>query len=397
MALFVQQPAQAQEGTSARTAEAQNSVILVTDDAHACHALALALGATVGLRLLGHCSIRRSQAALLRRYRPDAVLVDQGAGPEHVVARIREARVHAPQATVVLLAASGDRRLMADAMDAGGHAVIVKDVDPSSMAVMVQEITRGTVFHRFVPSASREPNGLTSRECDVLRWVAVGARNNEVAQRLMVSEETVKFHLSNLYRKLQVTNRTAAGGWAHAHGMVAEEDAPRGGDNARALREADLVGMAPSRAPIRSTPQTTLQDASSQPATARWMPGAARRVFQTLPGDTRACGEARAELKAWAGDLEPEVYESARLAISEMITTCLADTAPGAAVELEMSMTPEGIRIAVASQATRFTSQESPYPEAGGGLGLYLLDRLADRWGVTRGSRTCIWIELDRS
>jgi DNA-binding NarL/FixJ family response regulator len=64
---------------------------------------------------------------------------------------------------------------------------------------------------------------LTTRELEILKLVAGGSTNVEIAQRLWVTEQTVKFHLSNIYRKLEVGNRTQASHYAHINGLVADE------------------------------------------------------------------------------------------------------------------------------------------------------------------------------
>ena len=67
--------------------------------------------------------------------------------------------------------------------------------------------------------------GLTRREKEILQLVAEGGTNGDVARRLWVTEQTVKFHLANIFRKLDVTNRTQASRWAHAHGLLDPEPA----------------------------------------------------------------------------------------------------------------------------------------------------------------------------
>ena len=81
------------------------------------------------------------------------------------------------------------------------------------------------MFHAFArrtasnPVSSFLPN-LTARELEILRWVAAGASNSAIARELFVTEQTVKFHLSNVYRKLGVANRTEASHYAHVHGLI---------------------------------------------------------------------------------------------------------------------------------------------------------------------------------
>ena len=69
-------------------------------------------------------------------------------------------------------------------------------------------------------AVAAEQSPLTSRELEVLQLVAAGATNGEIAQKLWVTEQTVKFHLSNVYRKLEVGNRTEASHYAHVNGLL---------------------------------------------------------------------------------------------------------------------------------------------------------------------------------
>ena len=71
--------------------------------------------------------------------------------------------------------------------------------------------------------AGRRPGGLTRRELEILKLVAEGHSNANLARMLWVTEQTVKFHLSNVYRKLEVTNRTEASRWAQVHGLLDDE------------------------------------------------------------------------------------------------------------------------------------------------------------------------------
>jgi DNA-binding NarL/FixJ family response regulator len=74
-----------------------------------------------------------------------------------------------------------------------------------------------------LPASLDDGSELTRREREILALVAEGSSNGTVARKLWVTEQTVKFHLSNIYRKLGVSNRTAASRWAHDRGMLAAE------------------------------------------------------------------------------------------------------------------------------------------------------------------------------
>jgi DNA-binding NarL/FixJ family response regulator len=125
---------------------------------------------------------------------------------------------------VILLAGEVTPTRLAAAEAAGAHAVISRSVQASSLGVLLREIAAGTVYHAFGDTRREVPEtrveGLTSRELEVLRLVAAGLPNVAIAGQLWVTEQTVKFHLSNVYRKLGVANRTQASHYAHMRGLV---------------------------------------------------------------------------------------------------------------------------------------------------------------------------------
>ena len=121
---------------------------------------------------------------------------------------------------------------------AGAWAYVLKSAEPDDIAVAVrQAFVHSIHFTRTLESAdpgwgsaARSPDEpavsvLTRREREILALVAEGHSNAAMAKRLWVTEQTVKFHLSNIYRKLDVPNRTAATRWAHEHGLIGEATA----------------------------------------------------------------------------------------------------------------------------------------------------------------------------
>jgi DNA-binding NarL/FixJ family response regulator len=160
------------------------------------------------------------------------VIVDDLGAPTDAIKRIGEVHAELPAAKVVLLVPSTGLEWLEDAVCAGAHAVLSKTIDPTSAGTLLREIVRGTVFHcladpsiragRATPEAesTHQSLGLTQRELELLCLVASGATNSRLARQLFVTEQTVKFHLSNIYRKLGVANRTQASRFAYQHGLV---------------------------------------------------------------------------------------------------------------------------------------------------------------------------------
>jgi DNA-binding NarL/FixJ family response regulator len=135
---------------------------------------------------------------------------------------------------VIVLGASREKADIDNAFDAGALAYAVKTAHPEDVAATIRQTFDHTIFlaktasngaspSSVVPVAAGEDEddvALTRREREILALVAEGHSNRELARMLWVTEQTVKFHLSNIYRKLDVSNRTEASRWAHRHGLV---------------------------------------------------------------------------------------------------------------------------------------------------------------------------------
>jgi DNA-binding NarL/FixJ family response regulator len=182
------------------------------------HALRQARGCRVVTRLDGRTPCGDEIAEL----RPDVVLVEEMTSRRMTLVRIREARSAAPAARVVLVTRELGADGLSEATEAGADAAIGRGVDALTFATLVSAVAAGQVFHAFavVPSrAHARRDGLTARELEILRMVAAGASNVRIARALWVAEQTVKYHLSNIYRKLGVANRTQASHYAHVNGL----------------------------------------------------------------------------------------------------------------------------------------------------------------------------------
>jgi DNA-binding NarL/FixJ family response regulator len=142
---------------------------------------------------------------------------------------IREARERAPSVRVLVLSGTDDTDFVRSALAAGALAYVLKTADPEDVAFAVRHAFEPSIFlGGRIPAARPAPDPqrnaalrqLTKRELEILRLVAEGDSNVQLARRLWVTEQTVKFHLSNIYRKLGVSNRTEASRWAQRHGLL---------------------------------------------------------------------------------------------------------------------------------------------------------------------------------
>jgi DNA-binding NarL/FixJ family response regulator len=178
-----------------------------------------------------------SDQALDLAVREDADLlvteIDLGGDARDGLACVREATERVRELKPIVFALSDDPRRIEAAFEAGAAAYVVKTAHPDDLASAIRQAFDGSVYlsNSAQPAPASEPPpdlcGLTPREIEILRVVADGSSNAEVARALWVTEQTVKFHLSNIFRKLKVSNRTEASRWAQLHGLLAPADTDR--------------------------------------------------------------------------------------------------------------------------------------------------------------------------
>jgi DNA-binding NarL/FixJ family response regulator len=199
-------------------------LMIVADNSFAAQSVRLALRQTAGFQVIGFVDGSVPISAKAIELAPDIVVVDDTQEPEHAIARLEELATYLPTAKRVFLTLRMDGDSLGQVFEAGAEAVISKAVHPVSLATLLREISRETIVHmprRSAAKATRDDCPLTDRELEILRLVAQGYTNGRIARELWVTEQTVKFHLSNTYRKLGVANRTEASRYAHLNDLMA--------------------------------------------------------------------------------------------------------------------------------------------------------------------------------
>jgi len=126
---------------------------------------------------------------------------------------------------VIVLSASTDQKLIENVLKRGASAYIVKSVNPIDLPSAIRQSLDETVYTAIglsedSPSSAAKSAGLTQRELAILTALAQGKSNAAIAKELWVAPQTVKFHLTNIYRKLNVANRTEAARFAYQQGLV---------------------------------------------------------------------------------------------------------------------------------------------------------------------------------
>lgn len=200
--------------------------VLIADD----HELSLgavrsALGEDPAVKVVAEATSGRIALAAVQRTQPDVALLDMHMpGAVDGLTCAERIRRRFPQVRVVMISGFADEGSIKTAFRRGAHGFISKAVDPRDIAPTLRQVVNGTAYMAPPCAGPLEAedliDGLSEREVTVLKAVAAGLSNQAISKRLWISEHTVKFHLTNIFRKLGVSNRTEAARWAHGHGVV---------------------------------------------------------------------------------------------------------------------------------------------------------------------------------
>ena len=178
-----------------------------------------------GTTVVGEAESGAALLELMKRTEADVVLLDLTMPPLDGLECLERLREEHPDVTVVVLSGCEDPRQIEAAFRRGAHGYLLKMIDPFDLPAVVRHIVEGSTFAMPRPAqagdASRDwRRVLSERELSVLGYLAEGMTNKQIAGRLWLSEQTVKFHLRNVYRKLEVSSRTEALRFAHEHDLV---------------------------------------------------------------------------------------------------------------------------------------------------------------------------------
>ena len=200
--------------------------VLVADDHRLIlEAVQLALGDDEGIELVGEATDGSQVLPLVGRTSPDVVLLDLSMPKMDGLTCIDQLRKRYPDVTVVVLSGQDDPETIRSALARGAKSFIAKLVDPHDLPAALRLAAQGAMYRAVedqesVSEGEAEKAGLTPSEQRVLEALARGLSNREIAQELWLTQQTVKFHLTNIYRRLGVANRTEAVRHAYQHRLV---------------------------------------------------------------------------------------------------------------------------------------------------------------------------------
>ncbi|MEE4194862.1 MAG: response regulator transcription factor [Anaerolineae bacterium] len=214
--------------------EKKINVVLVDDHTVVRNGVRAYLEAQDDIEVVGECENGETAIEMVKETMPDVVLMDlvMEDGIDGVEATRRVKRI-SPRTQVVVLTSYHQDEYIFPALKAGAISYIIKDVKMEDLADAIRKASKNeAVLHSAVASrVIQELRGgnfeeinpfseLTSREMDVLKLIAQGLSNHEIADKLVISENTVKGHVSNVLSKLQLADRTQAAVFAWKKGIV---------------------------------------------------------------------------------------------------------------------------------------------------------------------------------
>ena len=206
------------------------SIVLVDDHQVVTHSLKAYLESFPDLKVVGIAATGEELLARFAEWQPHVVLQDLlMPGGIDGIETTRRLLQRKPDVRVVALTASTDEARMVGVLRAGALGYVRKDADPETLLAAVRAVARGRTYidpsiRRQMLQAVSTPDALTARETEVLRHVALGLSNKDIAAALAVGEETVKTHVTHVLSKLGVDNRAQAIVQALKRGLVALDE-----------------------------------------------------------------------------------------------------------------------------------------------------------------------------
>jgi DNA-binding NarL/FixJ family response regulator len=202
---------------------ARLNLVVADDQALMRDALRVVLEGDDDFEIVGEAESGAHLVELLGRVEVDVAIVDLAMPPLDGLECLERIRDEHPAVTVIVLSATDDHRQIEAALRRGASAYVLKSISPFDMPAMIRQAVEGVAFVPLPTDASAPPDprsALSHRELAVLAELARGRTNKDIATELWISEQTVKFHLRNIYRKLGISRRADALRFAHQHDVL---------------------------------------------------------------------------------------------------------------------------------------------------------------------------------
>jgi len=222
---------------SAKSSEPGKIRIVVVDDHAIIRAgLRAMLGIVPDMEVVGEAATGLEAVVLAEKLKPDVILIDLVMPEMDGIQAIRKIISKQPQAHILVLTTFAGEDKIFPAIQAGAMGYQLKDSSPQDLLDAIREVNRGQAsLHPLVarkvldavlnpPDRPLTPDPLTHREIEVLRLIAEGLENREIAERLVLSDATVRTHVSNILGKLHLASRTQAALYALREGLASLDE-----------------------------------------------------------------------------------------------------------------------------------------------------------------------------
>jgi DNA-binding NarL/FixJ family response regulator len=224
--------------TSASSTRNKLRVAIADDHRLMLDGIRRALEAAPDISVVGEAMTGEEMIELVPKVEPDVVILDMRMPKGDGLSTLAKLKADHPDLKVIILSMFEEPDDINKALEKGASGYVVKSINPLDLPSTIRQVVDGSVYHPGVAGAtgggasststgsgtttkdSAPPAGLTERELTILRLVAEGLSNLDIASKLYVTEQTVKFHLSNIYRKLGVANRTEATRFAYRNRLI---------------------------------------------------------------------------------------------------------------------------------------------------------------------------------
>jgi len=217
---------------SGKKRESLTRILIADDYPFFRHGLRAFIEEQPGLTVVGEAANADELARLCEELRPDIVLLDVNLAGSDGVVLMRALRERFPTIRHVVFVTPDDEETLAACVEGGADGCIMKTADPPLILSALRTVSggepwlqremTGKLFHelRRARQAQRAQADLTDRETEILKLLAEGLRNCQIAQRLFISERTVKVHVANIFGKLGLHDRVQATRYAIRNGLV---------------------------------------------------------------------------------------------------------------------------------------------------------------------------------
>lgn len=207
-------------------------VLIADDHPIVRQGLEILINSQSDMRLTGQATNGHEVIMLINESKPDVVVMDLKMPVKNGLSAIEEIKKSDPELPVLVLTSFPDDEMVISAIRLGANGVMLKDAPPEQLLNSIRDVVHGqsplhpSVAHKLMlqiqqsASPGAMTGSLTTREIDVLKCLAQGLSNREIASKLSVSTRTVTTHVRNILDKLDLNNRTQAALYAVEHGIV---------------------------------------------------------------------------------------------------------------------------------------------------------------------------------